>query len=54
MEHVLLEAVEPVLRDLARAGLDAPKFDDTDWMGDPEYAASMMCGADGSGSAARG
>lgn len=49
MDVVLLEAAEPVLRDLAGAGLQAPRFGD-DWLNDPEYAASMMWRADGSGS----
>ena len=48
MEHVLREAVEPVLRDLDRAGLDAPRFEDDDWIGDSDYASSMMWAADGS------
>ena len=50
MSPVLLDSLEPVLRDLARAGLDAPQFDGVDWMGDPEYASTMMWSSDGSGS----
>lgn len=50
LEQVLLESVEPILRDLARAGLDAPRFDDDDWIGDREYVSTMMWRADGSGS----
>lgn len=49
MEHVMDEALAPILRDLARAGIEPPRFADTDWMGDPGYAAVMMWDADGSG-----
>lgn len=50
MDEVLAEAVEPVLRDLARAGLAVPRFEDVDWVGDPEYVSSMMWDDSGSGS----
>lgn len=50
MDSVLWESVEPVLRDLARAGVNAPTFDDKDWVGDREYVSCMMWSADGSGS----
>jgi hypothetical protein len=50
MDPVLRESVEPVLRDLSRAGIKAPTFDDNDWVGDREYVSSMMWSADGSGS----
>ena len=50
MDAVLWESVEPVLRDLARAQLNAPTFDDTDWVGDRGYVSCMMWSADGSGS----
>ena len=50
MDPVLRESVEPVMRDLFRAQVDAPAFDDNDWIGDREYASCMMWGADGSGS----
>ncbi|WP_322919440.1 hypothetical protein [Nocardioides renjunii] len=50
MDDVLREALEPVLRDLARAGHVAPVFDSTDWMSDDEYAATMMWSSDGTGS----
>lgn len=50
MDPVLRESVEPVLRDLRRAGIKAPTFDDDDWVGDREYVSSMMWSADGSGS----
>ena len=50
MDPVLRESVAPVLRDLARAGINAPRFDENDWIGDPEYVSSMMWSADGSGS----
>lgn len=49
MDEGLRESVEPVLRDLARAGIDAPTFDGDDWIGDRDYVSSMMWGADGSG-----
>jgi len=50
VDPVLQESVEPVLRDLSRAGINAPTFDDNDWVGDREYVSSMMWSADGSGS----
>ncbi|MBC2934041.1 hypothetical protein [Nocardioides sp. zg-1228] len=50
MDPVLSESVEPVLRDLARTQVDAPRFDDHDWIGDREYVSCMMWSADGSGS----
>jgi len=50
MDSVLREAVEPVLRDLARTGMDPPRFDDDDWIGDREYVSAMMWSVDGSGS----
>ena len=50
MDPVLNESVEPVLRDFGRAGLNAPTFDDHDWVGDDDYVSSMMWSADGSGS----
>src|SRR5688500_6547534 len=49
MVEVLREPLEPVLRDLARAGLEAPAFEDGDWTGDPERLSSTMCTADGTG-----
>lgn len=49
MEHVMEEALAPILRDLGRAGIEPPTFDGRDWMGDPDYAAVMMWSADGSG-----
>jgi hypothetical protein len=50
MDPVLGDSVAPVLRDLARARINAPTFDDDDWIGDREYVSCMMWGADGSGS----
>jgi hypothetical protein len=50
MDPVLRESVEPILRDLARAGINAPRFGDDDWVGDREYVSSMMWSEDGSGS----
>jgi hypothetical protein len=49
MEEVLRTALEPVLRDLARAGLEAPTFEDGDWIDDPERPSSMMWTTDGTG-----
>ncbi|GAA1928686.1 hypothetical protein [Nocardioides hwasunensis] len=49
MERVLEESLTPPLRDLERAGLEAPRFEDFDWNGDPEYASLMMWGPDGGG-----
>ena len=43
-------ALEPVLRDLASAGLQPPTFEDGDRLGDVECPSSMMWAADGSGS----
>lgn len=50
MDPVLRESIAPVLRDLAEAGLTAPRFDDDDWVGDSDYVSCMMWSADGSGS----
>jgi len=49
VDSVLRESIEPVLRDLDRAGINVPTFDDNDWVGDREYVSSMMWSADGSG-----
>ena len=49
VDPVLREALEPVLHDLARAGLEPPEFDSTDWAGDSDRASVMMWRADGSG-----
>jgi len=49
MHPVLSESVAPVLRDLARAHITAPTFDDVDWVGDPDYVSCHMWSADGSG-----
>ncbi|MBS2939612.1 hypothetical protein KDN32_17875 [Nocardioides sp. J2M5] len=48
MDDVLADALAPVLRDLARAGIAAPRFEDSDWGGDDQPAA-MMWDAGGSG-----
>ncbi|RYB90951.1 hypothetical protein EUA93_18610 [Nocardioides oleivorans] len=47
---MLGESIGPVLRDLAHAGLVAPRFADDDWAGADDRASCMMWGADGSGS----
>lgn len=49
MDPVLRESIEPVLRDLARAGLHAPRFDDEDWQGFPGRVSCMLRSAGGSG-----
>ncbi len=47
VEESLREALAPVLRDLARTGLGAPRFEDP--TSDSEHAEAMMRAADGSG-----
>lgn len=49
MDEALRQALEPVLRDLQSAGIDAPRIDDSDWTGDPESPSAMLWSPDGSG-----
>lgn len=49
MDEALREALEPILRDLRRDGLDEPRVEDRDWTGDPEQPSAMMWRPDGSG-----
>lgn len=44
---MLSEALAPVLRDVARAGLLAPRFGDAGGIDDDDYAAVMMWGEGG-------
>jgi hypothetical protein len=50
MDEALRQALEPILRDLRRAGLDEPRIEDHDWTGDPEHPSAMLWRSDGSGS----
>ncbi len=50
VDEVLRQALEPILRDLKRAGLDEPRIEDRDWTGDPEHPSVMLWSPDGSGS----
>lgn len=49
MDEVLRRALVPVLRDLRRAGVAAPRIEDDDWSGDPGQPSAMMRSRDGSG-----
>lgn len=50
MDQVLRDALEPILRDLRRDGLDEPRIEDRHWTGDGERPSAMLWGADGGGS----
>jgi hypothetical protein len=49
VDEVLSEAMAPVLRDLRRAGVAAPRIEDRDWAHDSESASAMLWSPDGSG-----
>jgi hypothetical protein len=49
VDDVLSEAMAPVLRDLRRAGIAAPRIEDGDWTDGPESATAMLWSPDGSG-----
>src|SRR5690606_16004364 len=50
VDAVLRQALEPVLRDLKRGGLDEPRIEDCDWTGGSESTSAMLWGPDGDGS----
>lgn len=50
VDAVLRQALEPILCDLKRGGLDEPRIEDRDWTGDSETASAMLWSIDGSGS----
>lgn len=50
VDAVLRQALEPILRDLKRGGLDEPRIEDRDWTGDSETTSAMLWGLDGGGS----
>lgn len=50
MDEVLRQALEPIMRDLRRDGLDEPRIEERHWTGDPERPSAMLWGPDGSGS----
>lgn len=50
VDAVLRQALEPILRDLKRGGLDEPRIEDRDWTGDSETTSAMLWSIDGSGS----
>jgi len=50
MDKALREALEPILNDLRRGGLNDPRVEDRDWTGDPERPSAMLFSPDGSGS----
>lgn len=39
----------PVLRDLRTTGVDSPRIDADDWVGEPEAVSAMLMAPDGSG-----
>jgi hypothetical protein len=50
VDAVLRQALEPILRDLKRGGLDEPRIEDRDWTSDSETTSAMLWGFDGDGS----
>jgi hypothetical protein len=48
-DEVLASALAPVLRDLARSGLPAPRIESSDWIVDPNQPSAMLWATDGSG-----
>ena len=50
VDAVLRQALEPILRDLKRGGLDEPRVEDRDWTGNSETTSAMLWGLDGGGS----
>lgn len=49
MDHELLAALEPILRDLRTAGIAAPLIEEKDWTRDPDRPSAMLRSPDGSG-----
>lgn len=49
VDEVLQESMEPVLRDLRGAGISAPRVEDDDWTGDPDFPSVMLWSPDGYG-----
>ena len=52
VDDVLRAAMEPVLRDLSRAGIAPPRIDDRHWTDDPDSPSVMLWSPDGSGTGA--
>lgn len=50
VDEVLRGALQPILGDLRREGLNEPIIEYRDWTGDPERPSAMLWGPDGSGS----
>jgi hypothetical protein len=53
VDTLLKQAMEPILRDLAGAGIAAPRVDDDDWADDPDSVSAMLWSHDGSGTGVR-
>ena len=49
MDELLRQAMEPILRDLRRAGISPPRVEDDDWTSDPDGVSAMLWSLDGSG-----
>lgn len=49
MHNILIQAMAPVLRDLAVSGIASPRIEDKEWADDAGQASAMLWSPDGSG-----
>jgi hypothetical protein len=48
MSDVLMQSLEPVLRDIRASGMPEPEVRDGDWLDDPQFSSAWLCSSDGS------